>query len=86
MITLKHIHICKSHLGDGDGFIRCATAEEKAIFFYKCWSLIESLIQDIHLITKGLASEIFMKSIEEKLKESCDNEETIRELKVMATP
>ena len=30
MLTLKHIEIYKSYNGDGDGFVRCASDEEKA--------------------------------------------------------
>jgi len=84
MITLKHIEIYKSYNGDGDGFVRCATPEEKAIMDYKRWSLIESLIQDISLIKKGLASEAYIKTIDERLKENCDSKETIQSLRDMA--
>ncbi|SEA68464.1 hypothetical protein SAMN05192529_1492 [Arachidicoccus rhizosphaerae] len=84
MITLKHIEIYKSYNGDGEGFVRCATPEEKAIMDYKRWSLIESLIQDISLIKKGLASEAYIKTIDERLKENCDSKETIQSLRDMA--
>ena len=81
MITLKHIEIYRKYGGDGDGLIRCATQEEKIIMDYKHWSLIDGLVQDISLIKKGIASISFVTSTYEKLKESCDNEETIQAIK-----
>ena len=84
MITLRHIEIYKSYDGDGDGFVRCTTTEEKAVMDYKHWSLIESLIQDIRLIKNGLASEDYARAIYERLQENCDSEETIQELKKIA--
>lgn len=84
MITLKHIEIYKSYNGDGDGFVRCATPEEKAIMDYKHWALIESFILDISLVKKGLASEAYMKAIDERIKENFDSKEAIQALRDMA--
>lgn len=56
MVTLKHIEIYKTYQGDGDGFVRCATLEEKYIMNYSEWSFIDNIIQDLKLIKKGLAS------------------------------
>jgi len=84
MITLKHIEIYKYYNGNGDGFVRCATSKEKSIMDYKHWSLIESFIQDINLVKKGLASDKYVKAINERLKENCDNEKTIQALEEMA--
>ena len=41
------------------------------------WFLIEGFIWDINLVKKGLAFNTFMNSINERLKENCDSEETI---------
>ena len=84
MITLRHIKIYKEYNGDGDGFVRCATQEEKSIMDYQHWSLIDNLIQDVNLVKKGLVSDTFMNSITERLKKNCDNEETIQALKEIA--
>lgn len=81
MITIKHIEIYKKYDGDGDGFTHCATPEEKMIMDYKYWSLIDTFIQDLFIIKKGLASTTFIRSINEKLKENCDSESTIIQLK-----
>jgi len=40
MLTFKHIEIYKSYNGNGDGFIRCASNEEKTYMIYEQWSLI----------------------------------------------
>jgi len=50
----------------------------------KDWFLIEGFIQDIRLVKKGLASEIYMQAINERLQDICDSEETIQELKEIA--
>jgi hypothetical protein len=84
MITIEKLKIYKHFQGDIDGWARIGTKEQKSIIKKRDWFLIEGFIQDIHLIKKDLASEIFMKSIYENLKESCDNEETIQELKNIA--
>jgi len=81
MITLSHIEIYRKYNHDGDGFVRCATQEEKTIMDYKHWSLIDSLVQDLYLIKKGLASDSFIKSTDEKLSENCDGQQTIQALK-----
>ena len=48
---------------------------------YTYWGLIDDLVQDLIFIEKGLASVSFIKSTNEKLKTSCNNEETIQALK-----
>jgi nitrogen regulatory protein PII-like uncharacterized protein len=84
MITLKHIEIYMSYGGDGDGFVRFATKEEKNIMAYKHWYLIENLIQEICLVKNGLVSEEYSKKIKEQLKENCDSERTITKLEEIA--
>ncbi len=81
MITLRHIQIYRKYSGDGDGFIRGATQDEKAIMDYKHWSLIDTLVQDLSIIRKGLASMSFIKSTDNKLRENSDSEETIQAIK-----
>lgn len=85
MITLKQIKIYIEYKGDGDGFVRSATQEEKSIMDYKHWSLIESFVQDIRIIKKGLVSEVYMKTINERLQKDCDSEETMEALNNIAT-
>lgn len=84
MITLRHIEIYKKYNGDGDGFTRCATFEEKAFMDYKYWSIIENFMQDLIIIKNGLASNTFILSTNKKMEEIFDNKETIDTLKKMA--
>lgn len=83
MITNKHIEIYKQYKGDDDGFVSCSTLKEKAIMDYRHWSLIDNFVQDLNLIEKGLASDSFIQSVEIKIRENFDNENTIEELKQM---
>ena len=46
--------------------------------------LIDNFIQDIGLISKNLSSKEFEENAEEKLKENCDRQDTIAELKRLA--
>jgi len=84
MLTLKHIEIYKSFDGDGDGFVRCASDEDKAYMTYKHWALINDFIQDIRLLKKRLVSKEFSENLCRKLQENCDTQETINELKQFA--
>jgi len=80
MITSKHIEIYKSYRGDVDGFVRCASDEEKSYVTSKHWSLIDDFIQDIYIVKEGLASKSFSELLNKKLQENCDNQSTINEL------
>ena len=84
MITLRHIEIYKTYQGDGDGFVRCAAAEEAHIMKYNEWAFIDNMMQDFKLIKGGYASQTYVKAINEKLQENCDSEETIQALKAIA--
>ena len=84
MITLRHIKIYKSFMGDGDGFIRSATKEEKAYMDYEHWSKIDDLIQDIRIINSGLASKDYAEVVYKKTQKYCDSEETIKQLEQLA--
>ena len=84
MLTLRHIEIYKSYNGNGDGFVRCASDEEKSYMTYKHWSLIDGFLQDIYLVKKGLTSKEFSENLCKKLQENCDCQETINKLKQLA--
>lgn len=77
VITINKIKIYERFNGDADGWARVGSKEEKSIINDEDWSLIEGFIQDINLVKKGLASETFMNSLNERLKEKCDSEQTI---------
>lgn len=84
MITIDKIKIYKRFNGDVDGWARIGTAEEKSIMSDDDWFLIDGFIQDLSLVKKCLASDGFMKSINEKLNENCDTDQTIQEIKDLA--
>ena len=46
MITLKCIEIYKKYGGNEDGFLRCATSEERLLLNYSCWILLDEFVQD----------------------------------------
>lgn len=80
MITAEKIKIYTLYKGDTDGFSRGPNRHQR-IIDHKEFSLIESLIQDIKLIARGLASEDYISSVEKKLIENCDNTDTINYLR-----
>lgn len=83
MITSEKLEIYKCFNGDSDSWARVASNHNTMVMNSSDWSLIENLIQEISLVKKGLVLESYILHIEMKLKESCDNEETIRILKEM---
>ncbi|MBO9202151.1 MULTISPECIES: hypothetical protein [Niastella] len=83
MITIDKIKIYKRFNGDGDGWARGGTKEEKSFMNDDDWFLIGTFVQDISLIKKGLASYSFRDSIYERVKENCDSEETIQAIMEM---
>ena len=80
MITLKCIEIYKKYGGNEDGFLRCATSEERLLLNY---ILLDEFVQDLIIVKRGLASGSFIKSLDERLGESCDDEATIHALMIM---
>lgn len=81
MITGKKIGIFNRYNGDIDGWARNNSTKEKLIIEDNDWYLIDSFLQDLFLVQKGLASSDFIVNLENKLKENCDGEETIIQLK-----
>ncbi len=84
MLTLKHLYIYQSYDGDVEGFTRSAKKWENAVMAYNDWTLIESLVQDIRLVDRNLAAAPFAMQLEIKLRDSCDGEEVVLQLKSMA--
>ena len=83
-ITARHIEIYEHYGGNGDALVRLGTQEEQTIMTYETWRLIDSLIQDIELISNGLASESFRRKTEKKLESVCDSKKTESQLKSLA--
>lgn len=80
MITLKHVRIYKRFCGDGDGFGRTATEEEKRLMTYGDWRLIEDFVQDLRLIKQDLVSVSYKERFYKKFNENCDGKDVMEEL------
>lgn len=83
MITQLKIETYKKFNGNIDGWAR-SEQNSPSSMSDSDWYLIEELLQDITLVLKGQASETYTISVENKLKENCDNEQTIETLKTLA--
>ena len=83
MITKEKIKIYKEYKGDSDMSIR-SNHNSESIFSDEEWILIENLINDIRLIKRGLASDLYTTEINKRLKKNCDSEETIQFLSKLA--
>ena len=83
-ITKEKIAIFKKFGRDADFWIRLGSKKDKKIMSDDDWGLIESLIQDIHIINTGNASEEFCKRVDAQLKKVCENNVVIEEVKKLA--
>lgn len=83
MITQDKIKIYKRYNGDIDGWSRNGSKKEKFVMTDDDWYIIDGLIQDFTLVKNGLTSLTFNNDLNNKLKENCDNEETIQALKAI---
>ncbi|HEX8576638.1 MAG TPA: hypothetical protein VF677_10140 [Flavobacterium sp.] len=81
MITQDKIKIYKRYNGDIDSWARSGSKKEKLVMNDNDWYLIDGLIHDYSLVKKGLTSSSFSNNLNDKLKENCDSEETIKALK-----
>lgn len=72
MITIKKYQIFEQFLGDSDGFVRLASKTEKKLFDTNDWAMIDSFIQDIDLINKGLVSSDYKEKILDKIRTEAD--------------
>jgi hypothetical protein len=80
MITIEKLKIYEYNLGDFDH----ATKKHMDILGNDV-SLIESLIQDIRLMQKGLVSKEYAAGVNEKILQHCDNGAAMDYLKSIAT-
>jgi hypothetical protein len=73
MITKQKIDIYNKYLGDSDGFVRCGSKNEKELFSPNDWALIETTLQDLEIIDKGLCSEEYRERTYIRLNENFDS-------------
>jgi hypothetical protein len=74
MITKQKIQIFERCKGDRDEFARMGSDKEKELFENHDWFLIDSFLQDIELINKGLSSVDYITQRIAEMKASCDEE------------
>jgi len=84
MITQEKIDVYRYYNGDSDSWARSGTKKQKQIVNDADWYLIDSLIQDFMLEKAGISSKEYIVKFHEKLKESCDKQLTIDELKKLS--
>ncbi|RPD41897.1 hypothetical protein [Chitinophaga barathri] len=83
MITQEKLKIFKHYSGDLNA-LRQTNSTEKDTITAHDWFVIGNLLQDIMLVSKGLASEAYAVRVWEELKHACADQETVDELKKMA--
>jgi hypothetical protein len=81
MITSSKLKIYKYYKGDIDNWARAGTKLEKSIMKDEDWAIIESFLQDLALIKKNLTSSEFTNNVRVRLKENCENDNVIQQLK-----
>jgi hypothetical protein len=81
MITRRKIEIFKKYSGDIDHFARVGTHQDKIDISDNEWSLIDNLLQDLEIVDKGLVADAFLKRLDERIKECCESEGVLQELK-----
>ncbi|KAA9034563.1 hypothetical protein FW778_22260 [Ginsengibacter hankyongi] len=84
MINGEKIKIYKNYNGDIDGWAKTSKKNERAIMDDSDWYLVESLIQDIKIVKKGLGSSDYSNDVYERLNKNCDSAETVEKLKALA--
>ena len=85
MLTVKKIEIYSRYSVDVDAWARNNSKIEFSIISDEDWSLRDGFIQDLTLVINGLASSEFNSSLNDRLKENCDTEETINKIKKIVT-
>jgi len=83
MITIAKIHIFKRHRGNLESWNHGSLQKERLIMDDEDWYSIESLLQDLHVVNNGLASDAFKENLYAKLSTECENSEAINLLKTL---
>ena len=74
MITKQKIEIYKKYDGDIDRLIRIGQKKEKNLIKENDWSMIDSVLQDLELIKKGLCSLSYKDKLENIIKLNFEDE------------
>ena len=84
MITYKKLKLYKKYDGDGDAWVSRSWWWERNKMSADEWALIGQLISELKLINNGLAAASFAETVETKIRENCDDGETIAKLKELS--
>lgn len=84
MITESKIKIYIAYKGDIDAWGRVNKKNERELMTDSDWYQLKGLVQDLVIISRGLASESYIIQIESRLQDECDNMATINLLKKAA--
>lgn len=85
MLTVKKIEIYSRYQGEIDAWVRNNSKKELAIMSDEDWYLIDGFIQDLTLVKNGLVALEFSHSLNTKLHENCEDEETINKIKSLVS-
>lgn len=85
MITASKLKIFERYKGDGDMFSRAGSSREREVVTDDDWQLIDLLLQDATVINRKLGSENRTAEAVRRLRESCETEDVIREIRRLAT-
>jgi hypothetical protein len=81
MITIEKLNEYEEYHGFYDGFYLQKVKEGTNLSNDDDWILIRNLIEDIRLVAKGLASKEFAINLDLRLREYCENEDTLHKIK-----
>lgn len=84
MITTEKVNVYQRLNNDIHNWGEFGSALDKSVMDDEDWSTIDELIQDLSLNKTGLASDAFMKSVNERLDEFCADNYAIQALKRIA--
>lgn len=84
MITLSKLKIYERYGGDVDMFGRAGRGAERLLVSEDEWHLIGTLVQDATVINRKLGSEDRTAEAVERLRENCENEEVVAQIRRLA--
>lgn len=80
-ITLEMVRTYVRYEGDGDAWAR---GKRRGGMTGAEWALIDSFLQDLHLVRKNLAAPSFAANVEQRMLASCADQSTIEAIKAIA--
>lgn len=84
IITIEKLKEYEAFRGYYDGFYLQKVKSGENSTSNEEWNLISELAQDIRMVHKKLAAESFVEILNNRLKENCEDDETIELLKDIA--